>query len=92
MNSSFPVCDLETRKWERCTLVFPEQADISRGFLSILAPMGVASLGHRKGDIMKVTVRGGIRKLRIEQVPQSDDNKEITSPGPSEQARPGLAA
>ncbi len=70
MNSSVYVRNFETRKEEAYTLVFPEEADISRGFISVLAPVGIALLGHRKGDVIEAKVPGRIRRLRIEQVQQ----------------------
>lgn len=70
MNSSFLVRDLETREQELYALVFPEEADISRGLLSVLAPVGIALLGHRKGEVIEARVPGGIRRLRVEKVQQ----------------------
>jgi regulator of nucleoside diphosphate kinase len=70
MNSSVVVRDSDTREGERFTLVFPEQADISRGLISVLAPVGIALLGHRKGELIEARVPGGIRRLRVEEVRQ----------------------
>jgi regulator of nucleoside diphosphate kinase len=68
MNSRFRVLDLDTRKKEVYTLVFPEHADMSTRRMSVLAPVGIALLGRRKRDIIEAKVPGGIRRLRIEQV------------------------
>ena len=68
MSSSVVARDLDTRHEELYTLVFPEKADISRGRISVLAPVGIALLGHRKGEVVEARVPGGIRRLRIEQV------------------------
>lgn len=68
MNSSVRVLDFDTRKKGMYTLVFPEEANISRGLISVLAPLGIALLGHRRGDIIEAKVPGGVRKLRVEQV------------------------
>ncbi len=68
MNSSVLARDLDTRQKEIYTLVFPEEADISKGHISVLAPVGIALLGHRKKDLVEARVPGGIRRLRIEQV------------------------
>jgi regulator of nucleoside diphosphate kinase len=68
MNSRVRVLDFDTRKKGIYTLVFPEEANISRGFISVLAPLGIALLGRRTGDTIKATVPGGTRKLRAEQV------------------------
>jgi len=52
------------------SLVFPEQADVSKGMISILAPLGIALLGRRQGECVEAQVPGGIRKLKIERVQQ----------------------
>ena len=68
MNSSIRVLDLHSRRKELYTLVFPDRADFSSGRISILAPLGIALLGRRMGDIIEVNVPGGIRRLRVEHV------------------------
>ena len=65
MNSRIRVLDLDTRKKEPYTLVFPEHADVSTSRISVLAPVGTALLGRRKRDIIDVKVPGGIRRLRV---------------------------
>lgn len=68
MNSSIRVRDCETGTQELYTLVFPEAADISKGFISVLAPVGIALLGRRKGEVIEARVPGGTRRLSVEQV------------------------
>jgi regulator of nucleoside diphosphate kinase len=68
MNSRIRVLDFDTRKKELYTLVFPENADISTSRISVLAPVGIALLGHRQGDVIEARVPGGTRRLRVEQV------------------------
>ena len=68
MNSRIHVLDLDTGKKERYTLVFPEHADISTGLISVLAPVGIALLGHKKGEVIEARVPGGTRRLRVGQV------------------------
>ncbi|MBZ5664087.1 MAG: GreA/GreB family elongation factor [Acidobacteriia bacterium] len=70
MNSSIRVLDLDTRKKELYTLVFPDSADISTGRISVLAPVGIAFLGRRQGDVIEAKVPGGDRTLRVERVSQ----------------------
>ena len=70
MNSRVRVFDFDTRTKGLYTLAFPEEADISRGLLSILAPLGIALLGRRKGDVIEAQVPGGARRLRVEGVRQ----------------------
>ena len=68
LNSSIRVRDCHTGKEEFYTLVLPEAADISKGLISVLAPVGIALLGHKKGEVIEAKVPGGTRRLRVEQV------------------------
>lgn len=70
MNSSVRVLDFDTQKRGLYTLAFPDEADISKGVISVLAPLGIALLGRRKGDVVEAHVPGGVRKLRVEAVRQ----------------------
>jgi regulator of nucleoside diphosphate kinase len=70
MNSRVRVRDAGTQKEEFYTLVVPEEADTSRGCISVLAPVGMALLGHRKGELIEAKVPGGIRRLKITEVQQ----------------------
>lgn len=68
MNSSVVLRDLSSRERETYTLVFPEDADIAQGRLSVLAPVGTAILGQRIGDELKWRVPAGWRKFKIERI------------------------
>jgi regulator of nucleoside diphosphate kinase len=68
MNSRVRVLDFDTRRKGLYALIFPEEANISRGFISVLAPLGIALLGRRRGDIIEAKVPGGARRLRVEHV------------------------
>jgi regulator of nucleoside diphosphate kinase len=68
MNSKVVLRDLETDARETFTLVFPNEADIANGRLSILAPIGTAILGERIGDEIRWRVPDGWRRLKIEEV------------------------
>jgi regulator of nucleoside diphosphate kinase len=68
MNYRIRVLDFDTRKVELYTLVFPENANLSTGSMSVLAPVGIALLGHRQGDVIETKVPGGTRRLRVERV------------------------
>ena len=49
-------------------LSFPEEADISQGAISVLAPIATAILGYSKGDVVEWKVPSGIRRISIEDV------------------------
>jgi len=68
MNSEVVISDLDTGKEMTYRLVFPGDADIEQGKISILAPIGTALIGFRTGDIVKWKVPARTRRLRIERV------------------------
>lgn len=68
MQSTVQVLDLDSRRRGVYTIVFPEQADIERRRLSVLAPVGTALLGYRAGDVVEWTMPRGVRRLQIESV------------------------
>ncbi len=70
MNSCAEVLEFETERRGTYTLVFPEEANISKGMISVLAPLGIALLGRRKGDVIEAQVPGGTRRLKVEGVRQ----------------------
>lgn len=65
MNSKVRVRDQETGEESEYTLVFPHAADISKGRISILAPIGTAILGYRAGDVIHWQVPGGTRVIQV---------------------------
>jgi regulator of nucleoside diphosphate kinase len=50
LNSTARLVDQKTDEEMLYTLVFPEDADISQGKISILAPIGTAMLGYKVGN------------------------------------------
>jgi regulator of nucleoside diphosphate kinase len=65
LNSTVCLIDLEADDEMVYTLVFPEEADISQGKISILAPIGTAMLGYRVGDTFEWDTPGGRRTIRV---------------------------
>lgn len=68
MNSRVRLKNLTTGAEMTYTLVFPKDADLKAGKISVLAPIGTAILGYRAGDVIAWSVPGGKRKFRIEEV------------------------
>jgi regulator of nucleoside diphosphate kinase len=68
MNSRVRLKDMETGEEKIYTLVFPSDADIARNRILILAPIGTAILGYRRGDTVDWLVPAGKRKFRIQEV------------------------
>lgn len=81
MNASVAFEDLGTNEIEEYTITFPENADVERKRISILAPIGTALIGCRVGDIVDWATPGGVRQLKVRRV----------TPPPSEPADIGAA-
>lgn len=77
MNSRVVLRDLGTGERFTCTLVFPGLADIDKGFISVLAPIGTALIGYRVGDTIEWDVPAGKTSIRVEEIlyqPESASN------------------
>ena len=68
MNSKVCLKDLDSGEELEYTLVFPPEANLAAGKISILAPVGTALFGYRAGDRISWAVPGGTRKLKIKKV------------------------
>ena len=65
MNSRAELLDLESGEQMEFTLVFPSDANIEAGKISVLAPLGTAMLGYRVGDEFAWIVPYGVRRLKV---------------------------
>jgi regulator of nucleoside diphosphate kinase len=65
MNSQADLVDLVTGEKVTFTVVFPHNADVDEGRISVLAPLGAAMLGYRVGDEFEWKVPYGTRQFRI---------------------------
>jgi regulator of nucleoside diphosphate kinase len=66
MNSRVVFEDVTTGKTAEVTIVFPHDADVQRGRVSVLAPVGTALLGLAEGDaIVWPFPDGSSRSLRV---------------------------
>jgi len=68
MNSKVALSDIDTSEEMTYTIVFPKDANIDEGKISVLAPMGTAMLGYRVGDIIEWQVPAGKRRIKIEKI------------------------
>ena len=68
MNSTAELVDVETGEKMDYTLVFPEDADLTQGKISVLAPIGTGMLGYQVGDTFEWETPGGKRVIRVEKV------------------------
>jgi len=68
MNSRVVLQDVNTHEEMNYVLVFPKDANVDAGAISVLAPIGTAILGYSMGDIIEWPVPAGRRRIRIEKV------------------------
>lgn len=80
MNSTVCLVDTATGEEETYTLVFPEDADLTQGKISILAPIGTGMFGYRVGDIFEWDVPAGKRRLLVKKIifqPEASGNFDL---------------
>ncbi|HEY0877323.1 MAG TPA: nucleoside diphosphate kinase regulator [Zeimonas sp.] len=66
MYTRVTVVDLADGARRTLTLCYPEDADASAGFVSVLSPIGTALLGLRVGEETEwTTPTGAVQRLRI---------------------------
>ena len=68
MRSKLQLKDLQTNEKSTYSIVFPTEADLDAGKISILAPLATALLGHRRGDVVEFQAPSRLRKLLIEKI------------------------
>jgi regulator of nucleoside diphosphate kinase len=67
MNSEVRLKDLDSGEIKAYRLIFPTQSRTDNS-VSVLAPIGTAMLGYRKGAIIKWPVPKGVRRLKVLEV------------------------
>lgn len=80
MNSKVELLDLDRNERMIFTLVFPNDADINQGKISILAPIGAAIIGYRVGDTVIWQVPAGQRRIKIQKIfyqPEASGNYHL---------------
>lgn len=68
LNSTVCLTDEDTGDEMIYTLVFPEEADMSQGKISILAPIGTGMLGYKVGDTFEWDTPGGKRSIGVKEI------------------------
>lgn len=65
MNTRVQLIDTATGEKVDYTLVFPSDADLQQGKLSILSDLGVAIIGFSVGDTVECLFPDGVRRIKI---------------------------
>ncbi len=65
MNSRAVLRNRQSGRETVYTLVYPEDASLASGKVSVLAPVGLAILGYGKGDVISWPVPSGVAELEV---------------------------
>lgn len=65
LNSIVEIESVDTSKKTKCTIVMPAEADIAKKKISVIAPLGTALIGFRKGEEVEWAMPAGLKKFRI---------------------------
>ncbi len=68
LNSTVVIKDLKTKRDMTITIVLPQKADIKQRKVSVLAPIGTALIGFRKGQTVSWNVPSGKKDFMIVEV------------------------
>jgi regulator of nucleoside diphosphate kinase len=68
MNSEVVYEDCETAVRRTVRVVLPKDADVARGDISVLAPIGSALIGLRVGQTIEWPVPNGTKRIRVVEV------------------------
>jgi len=71
LDSSVVIRDMKTKRDMTLTIVLPQKADIKQKKVSVLAPVGTALIGFRKGQIVSWEVPSGKKDFKIMEVNNS---------------------
>jgi regulator of nucleoside diphosphate kinase len=65
MRSKIKLKDLDTNEENVYSIVFPNEANLDEGKISILAPLAIALLGYKRGDTVAFEAPSRLRRLEI---------------------------
>ena len=68
LNSRVTIMEKESGKEIVFTIVLPDEADMKKNLISVLAPMGAAFIGFRRGEEVVWKVPGGLKAFVIKEV------------------------
>lgn len=65
LGSTVVLFDLKEEKEIRYDLVFADDADVARGFISVTSPLGKGLSGRREGEEVTIQVPSGVKRFEI---------------------------
>lgn len=76
MYSTVRIMDVARHEVETYTLVYPQQASVGQGQLSLLSPLGTALLGCNEGDFFECAVPEGAIKYVLKELLYQPERSE----------------
>jgi regulator of nucleoside diphosphate kinase len=87
MGSRVDFRDDETGRVRSVTLVYPDQADVTAGCISVMTPVGAALIGLSKGQSIEwQTPAGAWRTLSVLSVSNAPQEKTVSEPGAAQKS------
>lgn len=68
INTRVILVDCDTEHHIRLVVVFPDEANIAEGKISVLSPLGSGILGYRVGDAFEWPARNAVWRLQVSHV------------------------
>ena len=68
INSEVKILDINTGKLLQFKITLPSLANIKEKRVSIFAPISIALLGFKTGDLIEWQMPGGVKKLEVKMV------------------------
>ena len=65
LGSTVVVLDYQKESETTYKLVTSEETDVANGLISTSSPIGRGLLGKKVGDVVKITIPGGLREMEI---------------------------
>lgn len=65
MRSRIRLMDMDTKEESVYSIVFPTEANLDEGTISVLTPLATALPGHRSGVTVEFQAPGRVRRLQI---------------------------
>jgi len=79
MNSRVRVKDLGTGREQVYEVVLSREADVAKGRISVLAPIGTALLGYGAGTTVEWKMPAGMRRLHIMEVEHQPEGAQVAA-------------
>lgn len=78
LGSAVVLYDLEENREMRYELVFADDAEVSKGLISVTSPIGKGLVGHKVGDEVAIRVPNGTRRFEIVSLTTLHDKENTT--------------